>query len=187
MEIILVIVAAFGLCFLVDKGFTRLFRSKAQHRSGLSVRQNKRYASFGLVLMAIGIASLVTAAGNRVMIVGGILLAIVGMCLIVYYLSFGIYYDDDGFLLESFGKKSISYRYRDIVHQQLYNVQGGSVIIELHMTDGSAVQVVSTMPDYDRFLDHAFTHWCRQKGIDPQNCAFHDVSACCWFPKGEVE
>ena len=33
----------FGLCYLVDKAFAKLFRSKAQHRSGLAVRANKRY------------------------------------------------------------------------------------------------------------------------------------------------
>ena len=187
MDIVLFIAAVFGLCFLVDKGYTRLFRSKAQHKSGLSVRQNKRYGSMGLVLLVIGTASVITAAGNKVMIIGGILLMILGVCLIVYYLSFGIYYDDDGFLVESFGKKGIYYGYRDIVHQQLYNVQGGSVIVELHMADGTAVQVVSTMPDYDQFLDHAFRRWCLQKGLDPENCAFHDVSAACWFPTEEVQ
>ena len=187
MGILLVAAVVIGLCFLVDKGFTHLFRSKAQHRSGLSVRQNKRYGSMGLVLVVLGIAALVASAGNRVMIVGGIILMVLGVCLIVYYLSFGIYYDDESFLVESFGKKGVTYRYRDIVHQQLYVVQGGSMIIELHMADGSAVQVVSTMPDYDQFLNHAFTRWCLEKGIDPESCAFHDVSVGCWFPKGEVQ
>ena len=48
MEFIPVILFAglvFLACWLVDKGFTKLFRSQAQHRSGLSVRPNKRYGS----------------------------------------------------------------------------------------------------------------------------------------------
>ena len=36
--VIAVMAAAFGLFFLIDKGFTKLFRSKAQHKSGKSVR-----------------------------------------------------------------------------------------------------------------------------------------------------
>ena len=186
MGILLVAALVIGLCFLVDKGFTHLFRSKAQHRSGMAVRQNKRYGSMGLVLVVLGIAALMASAENRWMLIGGLILMALGVCLIVYYMSFGIYYDDESFLVESFGKKPVTYRYRDIVHQQLYMVQGGSMIIELHMADSSAVQVVSTMPDYDRFLNHAFTRWCQQKGIDPENCDFHDISVGCWFPEREV-
>jgi hypothetical protein len=53
------------------------------------------------------------------------------------------------------------------------------------MADGSAVQVVSTMPDYDQFLNYAFARWCAQKGIDPENCEFHNVANGCWFPERE--
>ena len=185
MDVILLIAAVFGLCFLVDKGFTRLFRNKRQHRSGLSVRQNKRYGSMGLVLMAIGVAALVASAGNMAVLVGGIILVVLGMGLVVFYLSFGIYYDEDSFLVESFGKKRKEYRYHDIVHQQLYLLQGGGTIVELHMADGSAVQLVSIMPDYDKFLNFAFARWCAAKGLDPENCPFHDTANSCWFPEKE--
>lgn len=187
MDILLFAAAIFGLCFLVDKSYTKLFRNKVQHKSGLALRQNKRYGSIGLVLFSIGLAALFAANGNKAVAVGGIILMVLAAGLIIFYLSFGIYYDEEGFLLETFGKKGITYRYRDIVNQQLYTVQGGSMIVELHMADGSAVQVVSTMPDYEKFLNHAFTCWCRQKGIDPENCPFHDVANGCWFPKVEVE
>ena len=188
MEFLFVFVIAgfvFGLCWLVDKGYTKLFRSKAQHRSGLSVRQNKRYGSMGFVLMAIGIAALVAAEGNKAVIVGGVILMVLSACLIVFYLSSGIYYDEDCFLVESFGKRRVTYRYQDIVHQQLYTVQGGSLIIELHMVDRTAVQVVSNMPDYEKFLNHAFDRWCYQKGIDPKSCLFHDTQNGIWFPEKE--
>ena len=36
--ILLIAAAVFGLCFAVDKAFAKLFRSKAQHRSGLAIR-----------------------------------------------------------------------------------------------------------------------------------------------------
>ena len=44
--ILLIAAAVFGLCFAVDKAFAKLFRSKAQHRSGMAVRANKRYGLF---------------------------------------------------------------------------------------------------------------------------------------------
>ena len=44
--ILLIAAAVFGLCFAVDKAFSKLFRSKAQHRSGMAVRANKRYGLF---------------------------------------------------------------------------------------------------------------------------------------------
>ena len=55
--IALIVAAIFGLCYLVDKAFTKAFRSKAQHRSGLAVRANKRYGIFGVVLSALGVLS----------------------------------------------------------------------------------------------------------------------------------
>ena len=61
MEYVAVIIVAavvFGVCFLVDKGFTKLFRSQAQHMSGLAVRLSKRYGSIGLVIAVIGLAAI---------------------------------------------------------------------------------------------------------------------------------
>ena len=187
MEIILVILAAFGLCFLADKGFTKLFRNRTEHHSGLSLRLNKRFATIGIVLVVIGIAGLMASLeGGTAMLIGSLILLLVGIGLIVYFVSFGIYYDEDGFLVSAFSKKSVSYRYDSIHRQQLYVLQGGGIIVELHMTDGSAVQVTSTMPGYEKFLDYAFACWCRQKGLDPEQCTFHDPKQSIWFPKLEV-
>ena len=41
MIYVIVIALVFLICFLLDKGFTKLFRSKPQHRSGLSVQIGK--------------------------------------------------------------------------------------------------------------------------------------------------
>ena len=49
--------ATFGLCFLADRLFTKLFRNHRQHRSGKSVRANSRYAAFGIILSVIGLAA----------------------------------------------------------------------------------------------------------------------------------
>ena len=181
--VLLIAALTFGVCYLFDKGYTNIFRNKIQHYSGLAVRINKRYAVFGLILTLVGILAIITGVTDGpVLLVGGIIVLLMGVGLITYYLTFGVFYDEDTFLLTTFGKKSKVYRYSDIVHQQLYIVQGGNVIIELHLTDKNAVSVQSTMEGTYPFLDHAFAAWCRQTGRDPESCDFHDPSQSLWFP-----
>jgi len=184
----IVIVAAiiFGICYLVDKAFTKMFRSKAQHRSGKSVRASKRYGVFGVVLTILGIMAVcIGITDGPVLIWGGLLVMFMGICLAVYYLSFGLFYDGESILLSRFGKKDTVYYYKDIVGQKLYLIQGGSVVIELHMADGSAVSVNTNMEGVYPFLDTAFAAWCLQTGRDPQSCDFHDPSQSLWFPTVE--
>ena len=176
----------FGICYLVDKTFTKLFRSKAQHRSGKAVRANKRYGVFGVVLTVLGIMAMcIGGSAEPVLFWGGVIVLLMGVCLAVYYLSFGIFYDGETILLSRFGKKDATYYYKEIVGQKLYLVQGGSIIVELHMADGSAVSVNSMMDGAYPFLDTAFAAWCLQTGRDPQSCDFHDPSQSLWFPTVE--
>ena len=180
--ILLVAAAVFGLCFLVDKGFTKYFRGKAQHASGLSVRMNKRYGTFGVILLVLGIAALFAGLkGTMILLFGGPIVALMGVGLIVYYLFFGIYYDNECFVYSTFGKKSVTYRYTQIRGQMLYLVNGGN-IIELHMSDGKAVSLQISMIGVYPFLDKALENWCRQKNISPEACDFHDPDKSCWFP-----
>ena len=107
--ILLIAAAVFGLCFAVDKAFAKLFRSKAQHRSGLAVRANKRYGLFGVILSVLGIMAVcVGIADGSVLLWGGVIVLLMGICLAVYYLSFGVFYDGETFLLSRFGKKHLS-------------------------------------------------------------------------------
>ena len=184
--ILLIAAAVFGLCFAVDKAFAKLFRSKAQHRSGMAVRANKRYGLFGVILSVLGIMAVcVGISDGPVLLWGGIVVLLMGAALAVYYLSFGVFYDGETFLLSRFGKKEVTYRFSDIKGQKLYMVQGGNVIIELHMADGGAVSLQSTMDGVYPFLDTAFAAWCLQTGRDPQSCDFHDPSQSLWFPTVE--
>ena len=184
--ILLIAAAVFGLCFAVDKAFAKLFRSKAQHRSGMAVRANKRYGLFGVILSVLGVMAIcVGISDGSVLLWGGVIVLLMGICLAVYYLSFGVFYDGETFLLSRFGKKDITYRFDQIQGQKLYLVQGGNVIIELHMTDGNTVSLQSTMDGVYPFLDTAFAAWCMQTGRDPQSCDFHDPSQSLWFPTVE--
>ena len=182
----LVAAATFGICYLLDRGFTRLFRNKAQHRSGKSVRVSKRYGSFGLILCVLGIAAVFTGlTGTTALLAGGVVVFLIGCGLVAYYMSFSIFYDDDGFILTTFGRKSATYRFEDIRHQKLYLIQGGGIVVELHLADGRSVSIQSAMEGAYPFLDHAFFNWCRQTGRAHTNCPFHDPANHLWFPSEE--
>lgn len=189
MEILFLILfagAMFGLCFLVDKLFKKLFRSKKQHSTGRSVRLSKRYGSFGVLMVTLAVASIFAWLNGAEWILGagGGLVLVVGIGLIVYYLTFGIYYDDDGFLFHTFGKPGITYEYGDILGQKLYTASG-NIVVELHMKDGNTVAIQATMDGPFPFLDEAFAGWCRQTEHDPDACEFHDPSSSLWFPTME--
>lgn len=186
IAMILVAAATFGICYLFDKGYTAKFRSKVQHQSGLAVRLSKRYAAFGLILAVLGLAAIFTGLTNgMVLLVGGIIVMLMGIGLIVYYMTFGVFYDAESFIVTTFGRKSRTYMFKDIVAQQLYVVQGGNILIELHLSDKTAVSLQSVMEGVYPFLDHAFAAWCRQTGRDPESCDFHDPSNSLWFPSVE--
>ena len=186
IPILLVAAIVFGLCYLVDKTFTKKFRSKAQHMSGMAVRASKMYGVFGVILMVLGVMAIIVGISSSiVLMLGGILVLAMGAGLIVHYLSFGIFYDGESFLVSSFGKKSVSHYYKEIKEQKLYLLQGGSVLVELYLTDGTTVALQSTLDGMYPFLDTAFAAWCIQTGRDPQSCDFHDPSKHWWFPHEE--
>ena len=185
IALLLLMAAVFGLCWLVDKAFTKAFRSKAQHMSGMAVRASKRYGLFGLVLMLLGILCLINGAGSALLLVGGTIVGLVGIAMVVYYLTYGIFYDGETFLISSFGKKDRVYNYNQIRGQRLFLIQGGSVVVELHMTDATTVSIQSQHQGAYTFLDTAFAGWCIQKGLDPRTCDFHNPDNSCWFPTVE--
>ena len=186
IPILLVAAAVFGICYLVDKAFTKKFRSRQQHLSGLAVRANKMYGVFGVALSALGLMSIVVGITSGVLLlIGGILVLAMGAGLAAHYLTFGIFYDGESFLVCSLGKKEHSHFYKEIKEQKLYILQGGSVIVELYLEDGTSVSLQSTLDGVYPFLDTAFAGWCIQTGRDPQSCDFHDPSKHWWFPHEE--
>ena len=183
LGVIVILAFVFGLCFLLDKGFTKVFRSQAQHFSGLSVRLSKRYGSVGLLIFCLGVASCFT--GSTLMLVCGMVLILVGAGLVTYYMTFGVFYDEKGFVVTTFGKKSRTYRYSQIRAQQLYLTQGGATVIELYFDDKTSVQLQSTMTGTYEFMDRAFESWLQQTGRTKEQCDFYDPDQSCWFPKAE--
>jgi hypothetical protein len=184
---LIVIAAVFGLCYFLDKGFQKVFRSKAQHHTGLAVRLNKLYSIAGVLLSVLGVIAAVNGIQeNKALLYGGIFVFMLGIGLCIYHLSFGLFYDEESYVYTSLGKKETTYRYSDILTQKLYIITGGSVVVELHMADGKAVSVQSNMDGVYPFLDAAFSGWCRQKGIDAKSCEFHDPANHLWFPTEDL-
>ena len=186
MPVILVVLGTFALCFAVDKGFTKIFRGKKEHQSGLSVKLNEKYGLVGILLTVLGVAALIAGIreGSGLLMVGGPIVSLMGVGLLVYYMSFGIFYDEDSFILTTFGKKSMTYRYAEIKGQQLYNASG-AIVIELHLTDGRAVQLQASMEGAYVFMDKAFFRWLDQTGRVQEECEFFDPQNSCWFPPME--
>ena len=187
VTILIIAAVVFGLCFLADKGFTRLFRSQAQHMSGKAVRLNKRYGSIGLLIAVVGlIAVFMGLSKDWVLVAGGALVVLMGVALVVYYMSYGVFYDENSFIFMSFGKKNKTYYYNAIRAQQLYNNQG-HLLIELQMKDGNVIQLQSTMNGCYEFMDHAFAAWLKQTGKRIEDCPYYDPANSCWFPPAMEE
>ena len=186
VSMIVVIGLVFGLCYLVDKGFTKLFRGTVQHQSGKSVRLNKRYATVGIIMFALGVAAAFMGgnASDWPLMVGGCILVLMGIALVTYYMSFGIYYDEDSFVCSRFGKASVTYYFKHIRSQQLY-LASGNVVVELHMNDGGHFQVHTGMTGMDAFMNHAFAVWLQQTGRKQEDCPWYDLDNSCWFPPYE--
>lgn len=186
LVILLFAAIIFGICRVVDKIFTGIFRSKAQHRSGLAVRANKRYGIFGVMLTILGILGIMTGMnGEKVLLFSGIFVLLMGASLAAHYLSFGIFYDGESFLVCRFGRKSQEHTYREIESQKLYVITGGSIVIDLLLKDGGSVSLQSTMDGVYPFMDTAFAGWCMQTGHKIEECTFYDPSKSWWFPHEE--
>ena len=185
MGYLLVIAATFGVMFALDKGLTKLFRSRDQHRSGTAVRLKKHYGILSLALMALGALGIVTYFTDKslTLLLGGVLILPGGALLGLYYLTHGIFYDDESFLYVSFGNNTREYRYADIQGQKLYEIQGGSLLVELYMTDGKTVSVQGTMEGAPSFLDKAAHARMRQLGLNSHECEWFDESQGRWFPE----
>jgi hypothetical protein len=182
VTILIICALVFGVCFLIDKGFTKLFRSQAQHFSGKAVRLNRRYGSIGLLIAVVGLIGLFMGLPEDwVLIVGGALVVLMGIGLVVYYMGYGVFYDENSFLFMTLGKQTKTYYYNAIRAQQLYNNQG-HLLIELHMSDGNVIQLQSTMNGCYEFMDHAFAAWLKQTGKKKEDCPYYDPDNSCWFP-----
>lgn len=187
MAILIVAALTFGAMYLLDTGFQKLFRSQDQHRSGTAVRLAKGYgiASVALLLLAVLCLIQFINEGETLMLVGTVCVGLMGGGLGAYYLTTGVFYDDESFLYTTLGKKQRTYRYGQITGQKLYVLQGGNYLVELYMDDGTTVSIQTSMPGAYDFLDKACHARFRQLGVNSFECDWFDEGQSCWFPPVE--
>ena len=187
IPVIIIVCLTIVICIALDKLYKLVFRNKIQHKIGSRVKLSKRYGTIGLILLTLGIAALF-AVGSRgwIAIVAGVGMILIGICLVVYFLSFGIYYDDESFIYSSFAKKSRTYTFAQIVSQTLY-VNGAGVILELHLSEDDSIQLQSSMVGFNQFMNQAFKTWSKKNGIDESECSFYDPQKFSWFPEAKEE
>lgn len=187
MAYLMIALATFAAMYGLDKLFTKLFRSQAQHHSGTAVRLKKGYGVAAVLLCVLGVLSLMQYLLEKdiLMLICTPVLLAMGGGLGAYYLSHGIFYDDDTFLFTTLGKKGVTYRYADITGQKLYVLQGGSYLVELYMADKTTVSIQTSMPGAYDFLDKACHARFRQLGVNSFECDWFDEGQSCWFPPVE--
>ena len=155
-----------------------------------ALQKKTRRNTLLIVLMAVcvivmGVACLFAAPNQgAIMWIAGAILVLGGAALVAWYLSFGVFYDAEAFLVTNLFKKAGRYTYGQIKAQQLYTASG-NVLIELHLTDGTAVQLQSTMEGTYAFMEFAFYRWLEVTGRFKSDCDFYQPEQSCWFPPVE--
>ena len=183
-----VIAATFGVLFLGDWLFRKYFRREHEYQTGMVVHLNKRLLVAGVLLAALGVAMLGQMAKgfSWVLVLAAAILEIMGIGLLIYYNSFGVFFDLDTFIYRNFRQKAKTYRYEDIVSQQLFTTAGG-IMVELDLADGRTLSLQQNMDGMYAFLDHACFARLRQLGQEPRECKWFDKSQSCWFPPREEQ
>ena len=175
--IALICAAVFGLCYLVDRLLSRGRSKSAPERT---VRQPRRAFVIGVVLLVAGVFIALFVPG--LLGVGGVVIALLGAVLILSFFSFTVEYDDEGFTCRTL-RGSKRYQYSQIRGEQALTTRGGIAVMLYVGDDG--VELSEAMQGARAFLSHAYYAWCRQKGIEPEDCPPPAPEALVWFGQPE--
>ena len=113
------------------------------------------------------------------MTVGCVIAIVLGVIMLVNYLSFAIYYDDEGFVYKDLRRKKTSYHYSQIRGQRSVMTRSG--VNSILFVGKDELNVYSTMQDLNAFLNKAFYKWCEIKQIDPASVE-NNPAMFTWFP-----
>ncbi len=165
----------FGLCFLIDRLIQRL---TGKTDNSHSVRQPTRAAGIGILLLVGGIALLLFLK-QRLGLVGGIMLVLLGVVLIGSYFCFRVDYDSEGFTCKTL-RGTTRYTYHQIHAEQALATRSG---INLMLFVGEdTVELSEAMQGVRDFLSFAYYARCRQMGIDPADAPPPAPEDLVWFP-----
>lgn len=176
--LLLIGAATFALCFVIDRLIQRLKRKRTGGKATRIVRQPRRAAGIGIVLMVAGIALMLflrTALG----LWGGIVILLMGAVLLGSYFVMSVEYDDEGFTYRTLKSKE-RYLYNQIRGEQAVATRSG-ITAMLYVGD-TVVEVSEAMQGVQEFLSHAYYARCRQLSIDPETCPPPAPRELVWFP-----
>lgn len=172
----------FLLCFLIDKLFQKIFPRSETEKRGQVVRLPRRNAVTSIILIFVAVSVLLflmPEGGDTLMLVGCIVAIIMGVIILVNYLGFAIYFDDEGFVYKDLRRKKTAYRYSQIRGQR--SVQTRSGINSTLFVADDEINVYSSMQNLNTFLSKAFYQWCKVKQIDPATIE-NNPRMFTWFP-----
>lgn len=158
----------FSLCRIVDLLVKKLFPKKPQQLSGKAVRLPRYSSILGIGLTFLSFVALLFYWGefSTVVRIACLLTLALGVFLLVQYLSFAVYYDEDGFVYKSLGRRAKPYAYGDIRGQKSILSRSG-VVSSLYVGEDE-LQLTSSMKGLNEFLKFAFRRWCEETGTDPE-------------------
>ena len=180
--LLLLCAVVFLVCFLIDKLFALIFPKSKTEKSGNVVRLPRRNAVAGVLLVFVPLVVLlffIPEGGDTLMTVGCVTAIVLGVILLVNYLSFAIYYDDEGFVYKDLRRKKTSYHYSQIRGQRSVMTRSG--VNSILFVGKDELNVYSTMQDLNAFLNKAFYKWCEIKQIDPASVE-NNPAMFTWFP-----
>ncbi len=171
-----------GLCWCVDQLFKKLFPKDARQLAGKVVRLPRRTAVFGVLLTFFAVVMELNWFSRLAwyMHLAAALVLLLGVWLLVQFLSFSIYYDDEGFTYRNLGRKAENFRYGDILGQRSLLTRSG-VNSTLYLSGGE-IPVYSAMQGAGDFLQKAFYRWCEATGTDPETVE-NNPQYLTWFPE----
>ena len=163
----------FFLCWCIDTLVKKLFPKKPQQYSGRAVRLPRLSSILGIGLTFLSFVALLFywEEFSTVVRIACLLTLALGAGLLVQYLSFAVYYDEDGFVYRSLGKKAKTYAYGDIRGQRSILSRSG-VVSSLYVGEDE-LQLTSSMKGLNEFLKFAFRRWCEETGTDPESVENH--------------
>jgi len=178
---ILLIAVILGIIALIDRLLKKLFPSP-KTGSANTVRQPRYAPIVGLLFALLGLICLlwVPIGTETLLWIGGLIAFLIGAYVLVSFLRFGIFYDDDGFTYRTLTRAAKTYHYADITGQRSFVAKSG--LNTTLYVDGDEIPLNGSMQGVTDFLRKAFYVWCRERGLDP-DAMQTDPATLTYFPE----
>ena len=178
---LLLIAVIFGLVALVDFVFGKLFPKSKVKKTAKAVRMPRYSFIVGILIVFLCVIGLLFyTQADLFLRIGMVIAMVMGLYMAVNYISFGIFYDDEGFTYRTLSKKAVTFRYADITGQRSFLARSGLNVTLL--AGETEIPLNGSMQGLSDFMNCAFFAWCRQTGLDPDTQEY-DPSTLHYFPE----